>query len=71
MPARQVKIVRRLAALARVSSEVDATFTDSNYKDAGQKNPGEIISDYYDVGGEGVAHHDTDAQNKGSNELIQ
>jgi hypothetical protein len=41
-------------------------FTDSKYKDGAQKIPGKVMCAYYDLGGEGVAYHDTDAKNKGS-----
>ena len=44
-------------------------FTDSKYKDGAQKIPGKLMCAYYDLGGEGVAYHDTDAKNKGSGGL--
>ena len=34
-----------------------------------QKIPGRILCAYYDLGGEGIAYHDTDPQNHGSGEL--
>src|SRR6202142_670165 len=34
-----------------------------------QKIPGRVLCAYYDLGGEGVAYHDTDPQNHGSGEL--
>ncbi len=44
-------------------------FHDARYKDGAQKIPGRVICAYYDLGGEGVAYHDTDAKNHGSGEL--
>ena len=44
-------------------------FTDSKYKDGAQKIPGKVMCAYYDLGGEGVAYHDTDAKNQGSGGL--
>ncbi len=37
-------------------------FTDSKYTGGAQKIPGKVMCAYYDLGGEGVAYHDTDAQ---------
>ena len=44
-------------------------YHDSRYKSGAQKIPGEILCAYYDLGGEGVAYHDTDAKNNGSGAL--
>jgi carbohydrate binding protein with CBM35 domain len=44
-------------------------FHDSNYTAGAQVIPGKIECAYYDLGGEGVAYHDTDAINHGSGEL--
>jgi len=44
-------------------------YHDSRYQDAPQKIPGKVFCAYYDMGGEGVAYHDTDPQNHGSGEL--
>jgi len=44
-------------------------FTDSRYTGGAQKIPGRVMCAYYDLGGEGVAYHDTDAKNHGSGEL--
>jgi hypothetical protein len=44
-------------------------FQDSHYKSAPQVIPGVIQCALYDLGGEGVAYHDTDAINHGSGEL--
>ena len=41
-------------------------FHDSVYHDGPQKIPGRVQCAYYDLGGEGVAYHDSDAINSGS-----
>jgi hypothetical protein len=44
-------------------------FHDTAYHGGPQKIPGRVQCAYYDLGGEGVAYHDTDAKNKGSGTL--
>jgi hypothetical protein len=44
-------------------------FHDTRYNGGPQKIPGKVLCAYYDLGGEGIAYHDTDAQNHGSGEL--
>jgi hypothetical protein len=44
-------------------------YHDSRYQDGPQKIPGKVLCAYYDLGGEGVAHHDTDSKNHGSGAL--
>jgi hypothetical protein len=44
-------------------------FEDAKYKGGAQHIPGKVFCAYYDLGGEGVAYHDTDPQNHGSGEL--
>jgi len=44
-------------------------FEDSAYKAGPQRIPGIVQCALYDLGGEGVAYHDTDAINHGSGEL--
>lgn len=44
-------------------------YSDSQYQGGAQKIPGKVMCAYYDLGGEGVAYHDTDAVNHGSGEL--
>ena len=44
-------------------------YHDSRYQKGAQTIPGEVDCAYYDLGGEGVAYHDTDAKNHGSGEL--
>ena len=46
-------------------------YHDSRYGSGAQKIPGRVLCAYYDLGGEGVAYHDTDPQNHGSGELNQ
>lgn len=44
-------------------------YHDSWYHGGAQKIPGRVQCAYYDLGGEGVAYHDTDAANNGSGKL--
>jgi len=44
-------------------------FEDTRYHDGAQKIPGIVHCAYYDLGGEGVAYHDSDAKNNGSGAL--
>jgi hypothetical protein len=44
-------------------------FQDSRYRSGPQKIPGRVECAYFDLGGEGVAYHDTDAKNNGSGGL--
>src|SRR6201998_4743694 len=44
-------------------------YHDSRYQGGPQKVQGRVLCAYYDLGGEGVAYHDTDPQNHGSGEL--
>src|ERR1700741_1365686 len=44
-------------------------YHDSRYHNGPQKIPGRVLCAYYDLGGEGVAYHDTDPRNHGSGEL--
>jgi hypothetical protein len=44
-------------------------FHDSRFQGGAQPIPGKVMCAYYDLGGEGVAYHDTDAKNHGSGEL--
>ena len=44
-------------------------YHDSVYNGGPQKVPGRVLCAYYDLGGEGIAYHDTDPQNHGSGEL--
>ncbi len=44
-------------------------YQDSRYQAGAQKIPGKVLCAYYDLGGEGIAYHDSDAVNHGSGEL--
>jgi len=44
-------------------------FSDGVYKEGPQKIPGKLQCEYYDLGGEGVAFHDSDLINSGSGNL--
>lgn len=44
-------------------------FEDSHYSAGPQPVPGRVQCAYYDLGGEGVAYHDSDANNNGSGAL--
>ena len=44
-------------------------YHDTRYSGGPQKVPGRVLCAYYDLGGEGIAYHDTDPQNHGSGEL--
>src|SRR5277367_5024139 len=44
-------------------------YQDSRYKRGAQTIPGRVECAYYDLGGEGVAYHDTDSKNNGSGGL--
>jgi hypothetical protein len=44
-------------------------YRDARYQGGPQKIQGRVLCAYYDLGGEGVAYHDTDPQNHGSGEL--
>jgi hypothetical protein len=44
-------------------------YEDSRYHRGAQKIPGRVECAYYDLGGEGVAYHDSDAKNNGSGAL--
>jgi hypothetical protein len=44
-------------------------YHDVRYQGGPQAVPGKVICAYYDLGGEGVAYHDSDAKNNGSGAL--
>ena len=44
-------------------------YRDSRYQGGAQAIPGKVLCAYYDLGGEGVAYHDSDAKNNGSGAL--
>ena len=51
------------------ASHTSQPFHDQQYTGGPQKIPGKVQCAYYDLGGEGVAYHDSDAVNHGSGEL--
>ena len=58
------------AAAGREKHYRGKPFHDSVYDGGAQKIPGRVQCAYYDLGGEGVAYHDTDAKNHGSGALV-
>jgi hypothetical protein len=44
-------------------------YADKPYQDKPQVIPGRIQAEFYDVGGEGIAYHDSDSSNNGSGTL--
>ena len=56
-------------ATAGLKNHSGTPFHDSAYPGGPQKIPGRVQCAYYDLGGEGVAYHDTDAKNNGSGGL--
>src|SRR5580692_11867764 len=44
-------------------------YADGRYHGGAQKIPGKVMCAYYDLGGEGVAYHDSDSVNNGSGKL--
>lgn len=51
------------------SSYAGTPYHDSHYQAGSQKIPGKVLCAYYDLGGEGVAYHDSDPVNQGSGAL--
>lgn len=54
-----------------VLGEEKATFSDEKYSGGPQTIPGKVQLEFYNLGGEGVAYHDTDSINSGSGRLIK
>jgi hypothetical protein len=52
-----------------VVGEEKETFSDKKYPGGPQMIPGKVQLEYYNLGGEGVAYHDTDSINSGSGRL--
>ncbi len=57
------------ATFGQTSQYQGKPFHDSKYQGGPQRIPGKVFCAYYDVGGEGIAYHDTDAKNNGSGGL--
>lgn len=49
--------------------ELNLAYSDDQYKQGIQSIPGKLQCEYYDLGGEGIAYHDTDSVNNGSGKL--
>jgi len=65
-----IGVALSLSARAAVPGDYTGKpFQDSAYTAGAQKVPGRVECAYYDLGGEGVAYHDTDSTNHGSGEL--
>jgi hypothetical protein len=58
-----------LTAPGKTSHYRGKPFQDSVYHGGPQHIPGRVMCAYYDLGGEGVAYHDSDAKNNGSGSL--
>jgi hypothetical protein len=52
-----------------LSQYAGIAYHDSRYQSGPQKIPGRVLCAYYDLGGEGIAYHDSDPHNHGSGEL--
>jgi len=70
--------LRSIAALMLSSTATSQPFLsryagiayhDNEYHGGPQKIPGRVLCAYYDLGGEGIAYHDSDSKNHGSGEL--
>jgi hypothetical protein len=57
------------AVLGQAKPYPGRPFHDSKYQGGPQAIPGKVFCAYYDLGGEGVAYHDSDAKNNGSGGL--
>jgi hypothetical protein len=57
------------AAFGQTGQYQGKPFHDGVYQGGPQRIPGKVFCAYYDIGGEGIAYHDTDAKNNGSGGL--
>lgn len=64
-----VVVVPALSQSGFLQTYKGVPYHDSRYHGGAQKIPGKIYCAYYDLGGEGVAYHDSDARNNGSGAL--
>jgi hypothetical protein len=62
-------LVARAVSQSFVGQYKGEPYHDTRYQGGPQKIPGRVLCAYYDLGGEGVAYHDTDQKNHGSGEL--
>ena len=58
-----------LSGLIAAQAFAGQPFADTVHPGGPQKIPGSVFCAYYDLGGEGVAYHDSDAANQGSGKL--
>src|ERR1700733_13552979 len=59
----------RAAGFEFVETYQGMPYHDTRYSGEAQPIPGKVQCAYYDLGGEGIAYHDTDAKNNGSGAL--
>jgi hypothetical protein len=59
----------RAAGLEFLETYQGKPYHDSRYSGEAQPIPGKVQCAYYDLGGEGIAYHDSDAKNNGSGAL--
>ncbi|MFC0183090.1 hypothetical protein ACFFJX_11180 [Pseudarcicella hirudinis] len=65
-----ILLIISITAFAQIPKGYKGTpFKDSEYTKGAQNIPGRLELAYYDLGGEGVAYHDTDPVNQGSGKL--
>jgi hypothetical protein len=57
------------AAVGQAAPYQGKPFHDGTYHGGPQSIPGKVFCAYYDLGGEGIAYHDSDAKNNGSGGL--
>lgn len=62
-------ILAILLAIVGVQSNAQEKYTGKAFNDSIQQIPGKIQCEFYDLGGEGIAYHDTDPVNNGSGKL--
>jgi hypothetical protein len=62
-------LVPGLFACLFIFGRAGQPFHDAAYSGGPQRIPGPVFCAYYDLGGEGVAYHDSDAENQGSGKL--
>ena len=62
-------LVIAVAGCTNGSNYSGKPYTDAEYKTGMQIIPGRVYGAYFDVGGEGIAYHDTDEKNNGSGAL--
>ena len=66
-----LRLVSLAALLAGAVAAQPAGYAGKPYEGKPQTVPGRVQAELYDMGGEGVAYHDTDAVNNGSGKLNQ